>query len=990
MEVAMRRLAPAVTLLASIVVFPSLVYAQASITGIVKDTSGAVLPGVTVEAASPALIEKTRSVVSDGTGQYRIENLRPGTYVVTFTLAGFNVVKREGIELAGSFTATVNTELRVGALEETITVTGETPTVDVQNTTRQQVIDHTIIDAFPTGKSEKALALLVPEIVSSAGQDAGGALTNVQGGMTAHGSKGTEARIMQNGISKAAGFGGGNNSNVLSNMLAYQEVTFDSAAVSAEMATGGVRVNFIPKDGGNTFNATLVGSFANHGMQRDNYTQALKDAGLRAPNTLNRMWDVNPGLGGPVKKDRLWFYATVRYFVTGIYPPGIRFNLNANNPNVWAFAPDPSRQPFNDSRFKDGNLRLTWQATSKNKFGFSWTQQMTCYCLEAINATVAPEGAIRRLFPADRDLLFDWSSPVSNRLLLDAAGINRREPTTRRISQFTSPAMISVTDQALGNLVYRAPAGLFRDTTYHSLSFRAAASYITGAHAFKVGFTFGRASDPTTTFPPTQPYNFRFNNGVPNQITLFATPTSVEWQADVESGVYAQDKWTIGRLALGYGVRYDFYKSSYPAQTLGPGPLVPTRNLTLPEAPGVSWHDLTPKSGAVYDLFGNGKTALKVTLNKYLQGVGNGGDFGLALAPVNRLVTTTTRAWNDANRDFVPDCDLTNPALNGECGAFANQNFGKTIPGATYDPDTLSGWGKRGFDWEFSTGVQQELLPRVALSVYYFRRWYGNFIVTDDRAVVASEYTPFSLTAPGTDARLPNAGTIVTGLYDLNPTAFGRALDNYLTFSKNYGKQIEHWNGFDVTMNARPRAGVLLQGGLSTGRTSTDNCEVAVQVPESLRVGGVWTPLEYCHQDTKFVTQVKALGSYTVPRVGVQISGTLISLPGPLILANYNAPNAVVAPSLGRSLSGNAANITVGLQSPGTMYGERLNQVDLRVAKILRVGRSRTSLNLDFLNLFNSNSILAVNNTFGGATPWLTPQSILLAGYVKIGAQVDF
>jgi hypothetical protein len=256
--------------------------------------------------------------------------------------------------------------------------------------------------------------------------------------------------------------------------------------------------------------------------------------------------------------------------------------------------------------------------------------------------------------------------------------------------------------------------------------------------------------------------------------------------------------------------------------------------------------------------------------------------------------------------------------------------------------------------------------------------------------VAPSDFTTFSLTAPSTDARLPTAGATVTGLYDLTPSAFGRRLDNYLTFSKHYGTQIEHWNGFDVTMNARPRAGVLVQGGVSTGRTSLDNCEVAVKVPESLRVGSLWTPLQYCHQDTKFLTQVKASGSYTIPRVDVLISGVLQSLPGPVILANYVAPNAVVAPFLRRSLSGNAANITVGLLSPGPLYGERSNVMDLRVAKILKIGRTRTSLNVDFYNLFNNSTPNAQNNTFGGATPWLQPQSIPNAGYVKLNAQIDF
>ena len=959
-----------------ILLLPATASAQASITGTVRDGSGAVLPGVTVEAASPALIEKVRTVVTDGTGQYRIENLRPGTYAVAFTLAGFSTVQRADIELAGSFTATVNADMRLGSIEETITVTGESPIVDVQNVTQQRVVDHEVIAALPTGRSDRALGALVPGVVG--GQDGGVAITQ--------------------------GLGTNGSNNSLPNMAAFQEVTFDTSAGSAEMAVGGVRISFTPRDGGNTFNGTVFTHLANHSMQGSNYSDELRNAGLRAPSTLRRMWEVNPGFGGPIKRDRLWFYASYRYYMNALSPSGAVFNLNANRPDVWTYAPDPGdRRPSNDSTFKDFTVRFMWQATPRNKIAVTWTEQPQCFCLETISATVTPDASVRRAYTI-RNVIADWMSPVTNRVLLEAAAIPYRyQRVTRRLSEFTNPAMVSVVDQGLGNLVYRAPQGTnnapspFRDTEYITSFYRAAASYITGSHAFKAGFNFGTQADPTTNFPATQPYNFRFNNGVPNQITLSATPSAVEFNADADLGVYAQDKWTIARLALSYGLRYDHFKASYPAQTLGPGPLVPTRNITLPKTDGVSWHDLSYRTGAVYDLTGDGKTALKVTLNKYLSGQGDGGPFGLALAPANLVVQTTTRNWTDANGNFVPDCDLSNPALQDTraaggdlCGAFASPTFGLPARGSTYDPDTLTGWGKRGFDWEFSTGVQRELFARTSLSAGYFRRWFGNFIITDNRAVTAADYTQFSLMAPGTDPRLPTAGTVITGLYNLVPSAFGRPSDNYVTFAKNYGRQIQHWNGFDVSLTARPAAGIMLQGGVSTGRTSTDNCNVAARVPGVLQAGTVWTPLQFCHQDADFATQVKWAGTYTVPRLDVLISAVVQSLPGPVILANYVAPNAVVAPSLGRSLSGNAQNITVGLVSPGTISGKQSNIVDLRLGKILRAGRYRASLNLDVYNVFNNNTPTALNNTFGGGTPWQAPQAIPLARFAKVSAQIDF
>jgi hypothetical protein len=345
----------------------------------------------------------------------------------------------------------------------------------------------------------------------------------------------------------------------------------------------------------------------------------------------------------------------------------------------------------------------------------------------------------------------------------------------------------------------------------------------------------------------------------------------------------------------------------------------------------------------------------------------------------------------------VPDCDLTNPAAQDNrssggdlCAAVANPNFGLPVRGSTYDPDTLSGWGKRSFNWEFSTSVQQELAPRVAVTAGYFRRWYGNFIVTDDRAVTSADYDRFGVTAPTTDSQLSNGGAKVDGIFNLKPAAFGRPSDNLVTFASNYGKQIQHWNGFDLTVNARPREGVFLQGGMSTGRTAADNCEVATKLPSVLLTGSTWTPMQYCHQDAKFITQVKFVGTYTVPRVDLLLSAVLQSLPGPPIQANWVASNALVAPSLGRPLSGGAQNITIALLPPGQSYSDRSNVVDWRVGKFVRMGGARTLVSLDLYNLFNSSAVLTQNNSFGGTTRWLTPQSIQLARYAKVSAQIDF
>ena len=298
---------------------PALVFAQASITGVVRDTSGAVLPGVTVEAASPALLEKARTAITDGNGQYRITELRPGAYVVTFTLPGFNTVRRDGITLTGAFTASVDAELRVGALEETITVTGEAPIVDVQSTTRQRVMDTEAISTLPTGRNMFNLGVLVPGVSISTGglasQDVGGALGPETRALVAHGGRTEDQRFMMNGVSLSSMIGGGWGGGAIPNATGVQEMVFDTASVNADLATGGVRINFIAREGGNQYHGTLFANFANDAMQTTNVDGALlaRNPLLQNAGTVDKNWDFNPGVGGPLKRDTAWFFASGRY-----------------------------------------------------------------------------------------------------------------------------------------------------------------------------------------------------------------------------------------------------------------------------------------------------------------------------------------------------------------------------------------------------------------------------------------------------------------------------------------------------------------------------------------------------------------------------------------------------------------------------------------------------------------------------------------------------
>jgi hypothetical protein len=1012
------------------VLIPTAAYAQASIAGEVKDTSGAVLPGVTVEASSPVLIEKVRSTVTDGNGRYQIVDLRPGTYTVTFTLTGFNTVKRDGVELQGSSTTGVDADLRVGSLEETITVTGEAPVVDVQNATRQTVLDRDIVQSLPTARNYYSLGVLITGVTSNS-QDVGGALGDTMSSLTAHGSKTVDQRIMNNGVGIMTLQAGGNIGGATPDVTSASEITVDTSAVSADLPTGGPRVNLIPRDGGNTWASSNFFTFSNESMQGNNLTQRLKDLGLPTPTKTILVSDLNPAFGGPIKRDKVWFWATGRYTRTEDQPAGIFVNKNAYNPDAWTYDPDLSQPGRNKRVWHSLQSRFTWQAAEKHKIAATWQQQNYCRCPDFISATAAPETAQDRRFPRLQQQHAEWTSPLTNRLLLEAVGMHLYErwgnmhlrasdgnffktggslddPAIEQIQK----TLIPVLEQSTGMLYRNGPAAngavnnqLFNTTSVPNYFYRAAVSYVTGTHNFKAGFN--RVHGYLTVYNyDHQPFTYRFNNGVPNLITMRATPYQTTANEDNDFGLFAQDRYTLNRWTLSGGIRFDMFQTSYPEQRIGPGPLVPNRNLVLPAEENLDWKDITYRSAATWDVRGDGKTAVKITLNKYLQGQTLNG-LGVSANPFNSLVNTVTRSWNDANRDYVPQCDLLAPAANGECGPMSDPAFGTARPGATFSDLLRRGWGHRNYNWEFSTSVQREILPRVSADVGYFRRWFGNFQVIDNLAVSAADYDLFSLTVPS-DPRLPDGGGYtINGVPDLKPAAFGRIAQLYNTLDSEYGNQLEHWNGVDFSLNARLQQGIVLSGGVSTGKRMTDNCDIVAKIPEMLfptanpappiNLGdgnnNVWLPAQFCHQEEPMLTIGRFFGVYTIPRIDVLVSGTFQSSPGPLVAGNYTVTNQIIAASgtLGRPLAGGAANIPVNIVEPGAMYADRLNQLDFRVGKILRFGRTKTAVNLDLYNALNADTVRTVNNAYASwIGPGPRPTASLLARFAKISATIDF
>ena len=976
---------------------PSVVFAQASITGVVRDSSQAVLPGVTVEASSPALIEKVRSVTTDSSGQYRIVDLRPGAYTVVFTLPGFSTVRREGVVLTGDAAFQVSAELRVGSLEETVTVTGEAPVVDVQNVRSQAVLTDEILAAIPTTRNYESLHILVPGVSVSAGsQDVGGTSSNSLVFFSAHGGMVRDSDVLVAGLSITDTQQNGGRSMYVPSTGSSAEVTITTSGGLAEAMRSGTIVNMVPKDGGNVFSGSFFATGATGGFQSKNIDAALVKKGLIVPGDLRDVFDYEATVGGPLRKDSIWFLFNTRYHGFDNYVPGMFYNKNAGDPSKWTYDPDRTKQATQDTNWMGAGLRLTYQANAKNKFSVFYEDQQRCGdCAAGANSTTSPEAQGKSTSHPNNLGQILWTSPLTNRVLLEAGfSLHQlRWGVTRPHEGDNTAGLIRVQEQAgvIPGISYRALADT-ASSWIGNKTFRASMSYVTGSHSMKFGMNGGyfNLSQDTDT---DRRITYRLNNGVPNRLTMQAYPIKY-WDELLEYGLYAQNQWTVKRLSFGAGIRYDHFTSSFPGFSLGPSTFLPTQ-LTFPQVDVASLNDITPRLSAAWDVRGNGKTAVKVALGKYVitQASHNSTLGGLA-AVGNRIASTTDRAWTD-NGNFVPDCDLLNPLANGECGPSSNLNFGKAVVDTFLDPEVTSGWGVRPYNWTFDVGVQRELLPRLSANVTYFRRWFGNHLVNENRALSLSDYTFFNLPLPA-DSRLPVSGT-VNGYFNVNPAKFGR-FDNLITSASNFGNITQNWNGVDLSLNAR-LSSFTAQGGVSSGRAYLNVCDVAKKSPSVLLTayedGGVGTPgrsipLGYCEIAQKMQTQYKFLGSYTVPKIDVQLAATLQNLPGRERRATYNAPRAVVEPLIGSPIAGGLANVALDLLPPQQFYGDRINQIDVRLSKLIRFGGRRLQASFDLFNAMNGNSVVAVNNTYNPTGTWETPTRVLPARLAKISFQFDF
>jgi hypothetical protein len=958
-------------LCAGVLLAPATVSAQTGIAGVVRDTTGAVMPGVTVEASSPALIEKSRVAISDSAGQYKIIDLPPGTYTATFTLAGFRTVKRGDILLEGTFTAQISVELQVGSMEETLTVTAESPTVDVISNTNTFVANRAVLDAIPTTRRDTtARALLIPGTTVTP-------FVLGQYNLTSHGSSTSDFTMAIDGLRVNNLCGSGQYSGFYMNDGAIQELSYLTGAESAEIQSSGIRVNQVPKDGGNRFSGAFFLYGQGSALQSDNRTDAMKAIqanGLPLISIAGTAydWQINPSFGGPLAKDKLWFYATYKYQDFKINVPSSRFA-------------DGSPAFRNSMGNYSGIGRLTWAASSKDKIRLYIEKQFNGEFYNGFNtiATSTPEASSdawgRGWIPQAR-----WTRAQSSKLMFEAGlayyGQSYEQLCKEGLPATALPSFNASTGLLTGKCGYTIPP---YGSTTKDYNVMGSASYVTGSHAMKFGIT-DLWGENSRTFAPAANIDtlIKINvaglgNEIPFAVVVYNSPATSIQNVNSDIGAYAQDTWTMKRLTLNYGLRFEHFNASVPAESSPATTWVGARNFAaIPDVP--NWSDWAIRLAAAYDLFGNGKTAIKGNAGKYVaaQAAGYAQTFN-SMSGVTQQVT-----WTDLSRNGTIYDAAGNIEVN-EVGPRPS-NYGQV----TVRPDPLL---PRGYNWEYSAVLQHELFPRMSVTAGFYHRDFYNLQVADNSTVSLADWTALSVTTP-TDSRLPLSGQSIP-LYTLSQGKVGVATDNLLTFSR---QNKSSYNGVEFTVNLR-RDKFILFGGVTTDRLITNNCDGSSATDGS---SGRDNPngLRFCESVRAtagqpagvFRSTVKASAAYSFP-YDVQLSGSFASIPGPAVAANYTVTSAIA----GRPIIGNTAglaSVVVNLVQPNTVFLDYQNRLDLRVGKTFRFGQRKFQGFADVFNVFNAGTALTVNQTYAaaGTNSWLTPTTIMDGRYVRFGLQMSF
>ena len=896
------------------------------IVGVIRDQSGSVVAGVNVEASSPALIEGRRITTSGSSGEYRIVDLRPGDYTVTFTHEGFRTVRRENVRVESSFTVTINADLAVGQTAQEMTVSDAPPLVDVQNSLSQTEMNRATMDAIPTGRDPFAVGQLIPG-VSTATPDVGGTGGMQQPTLQVHGSNANDNVFVVDGMQiQHTGFSG-NQTGFYYNDSMMQSITYLTSSLPAEAPVGGIQISMLPKDGGNQFHGSVFGSGATQGMQSDNSNATLVAAGLKARNKIDTVYDLNADLGGPILKNRLWFYTTFRRW-------------GANNFLANTFTP-AGAQAIDDNRLTDIALRLTYQIDKNNKVSASYDRGFKFRGHRPNNLISASfsdplADVVQKSWMVYMGQVH-WTSTVTSRLLIDVGMTYMPVYYNLGFEPGATPGTISQYDISTSTILKISPRADTDRGTYTTVS--ANASYVTGPHNLKTGVQF-RKGYFQESFQMDGDMVQILSNGVPTSVRLYNTPLTHREDVNPDLGWFLQDSWRLNkRMSLNLGIRFDHMAMNIPAQGAPGGAWVPARS--FPAENGiVDWNTWSPRIGFAWDVFGNSKTAIKGGISKYdvLEGS------ALAQNVNPNFIAYETCPWTN----ITPP--TPGQALTGCTGFSGNNNH--------IDPNM-----KRPYQWEYTVMIQRQIGAGTSVGVGYYGRKFFDLFGDINVAVPSSDYTPVTIANPLTGSPLI--------VYNQLPSTLGQI--NLL--QKTLPNLYEHYNGVEFQVNSRIRKATVFAGftiGKDEGTPNGGSTDL--NNPNNLiNFAGA--------QNYDQTYQLRAGFTYQLPGK-VKVSGSLRENSGLPQSRSYTVTQAIV-PGLTQVTQ------SVLVAAPGSFRYPWQNLFDLRFSRVFRI-RERVGIEplVDLYNTFNSSAITSEVTTVGSSLG--KPSNIDMGRLLRLGGRITF
>ncbi len=926
---------------------------SSSIVGTIKDESGAPVPGVTVEVASPALIGGALPTTTGVDGRYQHRNLPAGTYTILISLQGFQSIRRENFVLPSGFTATLDAVLLVGTVSEAITVSGSAPIIDVKTNGSESVISQELNASIPMGRSMGAIAGLAPGVVtaSTSGVDVGGTKALVNVSVQVHGALTNDTTWQFEGNDITAAQGPGNSAGYYNDGL-ISDSSVITKALPAEVGGGGVVINFNHRSGGDEFHGEFFGNGTSNGFQGNNLTPELTSLGLKAPTKIDKTYDINPSFGGPILKGRLWFYASARRQVVRLALANT-FNTNGT-------------QAVDTTENSNLSASVTASVTQNNRvnFVFDSARKVDNQSQTGVGQCVT--------FPS----VVDISATTKQPTLPKIGSLNWQSILGHSVTLETGGSVIFTTYQfahgpSAGNEVTHLDVGtgvVWGSDSCQTFGFpsnkraKVALAFETprwlGTHNMKVGAQlqygiFNQNGPAGGLTGADADWAWEYRNGAPTAVAIFNLPYT-QRQNWWDNGVYIQDAWGISsRLTLNLGLRFEQLLGDIPAADNPASFWVPER--VYPEIKDVpNWKTVVPRMAAVYDVTGDGKTAIKVNLSKYeakeganiMQAV-NPSSRGFSLVPWSAPGASTVCSPTQDATCAVPQMSQLNFAA---ATAFTGGASTQYAPGV-----------ERPYQWEFTASVQRELAAATALTLSYFHRRYYDLLGSANIAVPAQDYIPVTITNP-----LTGQGITV---YNQSPATQGQK--NFVT--DNYPGIQNVYQGFEATINRRLRDNFEVLLGYTLGSNKGTVTTSDMNNPNLLINN-------YGNIANDSTNVVNLLATYHMPWE-MMLSGHWYYRTGFALQENYTFTGAQV-PKLTQ------VSQVIQLDARGDTRLPSINLLDMRLSRAIRFNGQRLEPMVELYNALNNNAPITTNQTVGTNYGFITEN--VTARVLKFGVRYTF